>query len=55
MKYFEMLESKIDADLQKMAQSNDLALIPKKQEKKGIHITKQMLLDSSQCDELYDI
>ena len=46
MKYFEMLESKIDADLEKMNQlKNDE--VKKSPEKKGIHITKKMLLDAS--------
>lgn len=54
MKYFEMLESKIDADLEKINQQKDDE-VKKRPEKKGIHITKKMLLDASQCDELHEI
>jgi hypothetical protein len=53
MKYFEMLEEKIDADLDKM--KNQADEVKKVTHKKGIQVNKQMLLDASQCDELHEI
>jgi hypothetical protein len=40
MKYFEMLESKIDADLEKMTKEKDFDEVKKKPEKKGVQVTK---------------
>ena len=53
MKYFEMLEEKIDADLDKM--KNQADEVKKAPHKKGIQVNKKMLLDASQCDELHEI
>lgn len=57
MKYFEMLEEKIDADLDKLKKesSNPDESLKKAPSKKGIHVNRQMLLDASQCDELHEI
>jgi len=57
MKYFEMLEEKIDADLDKLKKesSNPDESLKKANSKKGIHVSRQMLLDASQCDELHEI
>lgn len=55
MRYFEMLESKIDADLEKMTREKDFDEVKKKPEKKGVQVTRKMLLNASQCDELHEI
>ena len=46
------MESKIEDDLEEfISRRGDL----KKAEKKGIQINKAMLLEASNCDNLYDI
>lgn len=58
MSYFEMLEQKIDADLDKMAKNEDAKgddTAKKRAHKKGVQVTRQMLLNASQCDELHEI
>lgn len=51
LKYLEGIEDKIERDLELF----DEQRATKKKDKKGIRVTKAMLLEGSQCDELNQI
>ena len=52
LKVLEKIEAKIEEDLDAFIQGRGDR---EKQKKKGIAISKKMLLEESQCDDLYEI
>ena len=48
LKFLEDIEAKIELDIEKIQDGSDVA-------RKGVRLSKQMVLDSSMCDELSEV